>query len=398
MNSIVIFSPSIFQSYGHEFDYVTGLAGALSSLGTVSVHVVGFDGPSLSRLPAGITPHILKISSVVNAKGSTALQQIKWGLRRIGQSKNLIALALDVSNTLNARGVLFESFEYYSLARQIKRFKRPLRCIFHDTSFNTRQTSAPAALYKTAMARSAASIVEHCEHAFVHGKGMKANLVEGLRLDAQIAAQVVPIPYGAPQPSASGQIGRREARQALGIEATGAPLLLAFGTLRRDKAFPLLLTALSLAPNWRLLIAGPEGDMTFAEIESMARRFGVSEHVYCRNRFITQDEQPVFFGAADAIVGIYSPSIRHESGTSQLARTYLKPIIASGPPDLEEYVRKADVGWCVSEHSAESLARTLAEVEQVSDNRKRAMLGRIEECAAERSWPRVCDEVFRGWC
>jgi glycosyltransferase involved in cell wall biosynthesis len=398
MPSIVIFSPSVFQDYGHEFDYATGLADALKSIGTIGVHIVGFDGPFLSRLPAGLVPHTLKQDAVANAKGSTFIQQIGWGVRRIAQSKKLIALALDVAEKFDARGVLFETFEYYSLARQIRRFKCPLRCVFHDTSFNSNQTSVAAALYKTAMSRSAASIAAHCERIYVHGVAMKENLASSVHLDPQTAERIMPIPYGAPAPSALDQVERGEALRALGIEPDGGPLLLAFGTLRRDKAFPLLLTGLSKAPHWRLLIAGPEGDMTFGELEALSCRLGISDRVFFKKRFIPRAEQPIYFGAADVIVGIYSPSIRHESGTCQLSRTYLKPIIASGPPDLEDYVRDSGAGWSVSAHTPEALAETLHQITYESDALKQAMQKRIEKCAFERSWPRVSAEVFRGWC
>ena len=398
MNEIIIFSPSVFQSYGHEFDYVSGLIGGLSTKSDVGVHLIGFDGPFADRLPSGVTPHILKVETVANAKGATAIDQIKWGLSRISQSKKLIDLTIEVANKLESSAVLFETFEYYSLASRISRFKRPLRCIFHDTSFNMQQTSIPAAIYKSAMARSAASIVAHCEWTYVHGTAMKDNLARSLRLKSEYASRVKPIPYGAPAPANSVQIEQTKARRELGIDGNNSPLLLAFGTLRRDKAFPMLLTALSLAPDWRLLIAGPEGDMTFDELESISRRLSISDRVICRNRFVTRDEQPVYFGAADAIAGIYSPSIRHESGTCQLARTYLKPIVASGPPDLEEYVQGAGVGWRVPEHTPEALAKTLARVKQATLQENAAMRARISECAEERSWSCVCSEIFRGWC
>jgi glycosyltransferase involved in cell wall biosynthesis len=160
----------------------------------------------------------------------------------------------------------------------------------------------------------------------------------------------------------------------------------------------MLLRGLALAPRWRLLIAGPEGDMSFAEIETRIRNLQIGGKVILRRGFISSEEQPLYFGAADAVAGIYSPSIRHESGTSQLARAFLKPIVASGPPDLVEYVESNDVGWAVPRHTDEGVAATLFKVEAISDNQRGDLCRRINKCAEERSWSRVFEEIFKGWC
>jgi glycosyltransferase involved in cell wall biosynthesis len=397
MNSILVLSPSVYQDYGHTFDYVSGLAKAAVALGGLDIHVLGFDGPFALRMPPHDTPHTRALASFDHAKGDTPLKQIKWGLQRISQGRRMAQFAVDLSHRLNCAGVLFESFEYYRLGRQIARFNRPLRCVFHDTSFDTHQTSVPAALYKKAMAHSAARIVGYCERTFVHGVAMRENLIHSLRLGSRPASRITAIPYGTPTPSEFRHMERSEAQRTLGIAGDG-PLLLAFGTLRKDKKFPLLLEALALAPNWRLLIAGPEGDMTFEEIETAVLKLGISDRVCCRNRFISSDEQPLFFGAADAVAGIYSSAVRHESGTCQLARAFLRPIIASGPPDLTAYVQSTGVGWAVPHGTPQALANILSTAETESEDDRRAMRDRIEQCAIERSWSCVCAEVFRGWC
>jgi glycosyltransferase involved in cell wall biosynthesis len=398
MKPILIFSPSVYQRSGHALDYVlNGLAKSAAALGSLDVHVLGFHGPFVTHTPPQVTPHTCELAGCDRSKGSNALQQIKWGFQRITNGGRLVESALKLARKLNCAGVLFETFEYYSLGRQISRFQRPLRSVFHDTAFNAHQTSVPAALYKSAMAHSAAKIVRHCERTFVHGSAMRENLIRSLGINSREASRIAEISYGAATPNEFRQVERAEARRELGI-ANERPLLLAFGTLRKDKEFPLLLAAISQARSWGLLIAGPEGDMRFEEIHAIARRLGISDRVYCRNQFIPTGEQPVYFGAADAVVGIYSSAIRHESGTCQLTRAFLKPIIASGPPDLEAYVKKAGVGWTMSGHTPEALTETLSTIENVSVAQQSAMRERIKQCAAERSWTNVCAEVFRGWC
>lgn len=398
MRNILIFSPGVFQKYGHEFDYISGLAGAAAASGQAEIHVLGFDGPLAPKLNPRITAHTRMRGRIASAKGISLMGQIRWGLMRIWHSRKLLQDAVDLCAQLKPAGIFFESFEYYSLARKIGNFRQPLRCLFHDTSFNTRQTSVAAAVYKRAMAASAVRILGACERVFVHGDAMRSNLAATLDLSPSLAGRVNAIPYGAPGPEDVRQVQRGEARAALAIQEDSRPILLAFGTLRRDKEFPRLLEALALAADWRLLIAGPEGDLAFEEIEAQARRLGISERVLYRKGFITSEDQPLYFGAADAIAGIYSPSIRHESGTCKLARAFLKPIVVSGPPDLEEYVRKAGVGWVAADRTAGALAAVLAEASSASVADQDRMPERIRACAAEYSWPRVSANVFQGWC
>jgi len=398
MKRILIFSPGVFQSYGHEFDYVNGLASAAAATGTFDIHVLGFDGPFAAKLHAKITVHARHQGGIANAKGGSMFGQIGWGLKRIGQSRSLVRDALDLSARLNTAGIFFESFEYYSLARRVGRFRQPLRCLFHDTSFDRNQTSIAAAVYKRAMVASAVTIVKSCERTFVHGDAMKINLVRTLGLSASLAARVSAIPYGASEPSDVRQVDRAEARAALGLNGDPRPILLAFGTLRKDKEFPRLLEAISMANDWQLLVAGPEGDLGFEELENLARQLGICGRVHYRKGFIASGDQPLYFGAADAVVGIYSQSIRHESGTCKLARTFVKPIIVSGPPDLEEYVRKTGVGWVAADRTAAALAVILSLAAQASTVERSAVEERIYECARQFSWSRVCARVFDAWC
>ena len=41
-----------------------------------------------------------------------------------------------------------------------------------------------------------------------------------------------------------------------------------------------------------------------------------------------------------------------ESGTAQLSRSFLRPVLAGGPPDLEAYLESSAIGWVVEPGNA----------------------------------------------
>lgn len=80
---------------------------------------------------------------------------------------------------------------------------------------------------------------------------------------------------------------------------------------------------------------------------------------------------------------------RHESGTAQLARSFLRPVVVGGGPDLQDYVQTTAVGWAMDVKDLASVARGLQEVEQSGVLRSPRLQERIYACAVERSWPVV---------
>ena len=67
------------------------------------------------------------------------------------------------------------------------------------------------------------------------------------------------------------------------------------------------------------------------------------------------------------MLNLYDESIRHESGTAHLARAFLRPIIAGGPPDLHHYVQETGAGWSVVPLNAGKLAEVLYEAARLDE-------------------------------
>lgn len=396
-NHLLIFSPSAFQRFGHQQSYLTGLGEALTRQG-VNVHVLGLAGGV--SYPSSIVPHLIGEDTPLASRSAYherlgPLGDVVWGTARLTSQANLMRGLQRVHRSLGEPPLLFETFEYLSLAAYLARSPRSHRqaCIFHDTNFNMKHASVIAGTYKFLARPFARHILRRVDRAFVHASGMRENLLENVDPQRRYTCKVEVIPYGAPHPDTIQRMDPAEARASLGIR-TQRKVALAFGTLRADKCFRLLFESLSRSPEWELIVAGPEGDVSFRELLTLCEQAQIEDRVRMFPGFIGMEDHRKFFGAADAVINIYDESIRHESGTAQLARSFLRPIIAGGPPDLHRYVSETGAGWSVMPLSVGRLATILGNAARIREPERAAMEQRIYRAAVERSWDSVAARVL----
>ena len=394
---LVVYSPDALQTYGHCHDYVRGLGGRLAALGW-DVHVVAWEGPLALPDPlraAGVPrPDWWSLPRSRFRRYSALIGDVIYGLVRIQSERRLIAALEEALRARPEAAVLYESFEYVGLARHLRRERsdRSRVTIVHDAGFNTQHASPVAAAYKSLVRRQVRAIVARSTTVLVHGPHMKRALEANVGLASTLAERVGVIPYGAPSPREVSLSEPGAARAQLGIAATGR-LALAFGTLRRDKRFDFVLKGLARAPGWSLLVAGPEGDLSYDAFLAQAARAGVADRVVLHRGFVGPERHALYFGAADIVLAVYDSRIRHESGTGQLSRTFLRPVIACGGPDLEAYVRETGCGWVADSDDASSLAAALQAFDRLDETGIRDLRRRIEEAADARSWQAVAVRV-----
>jgi len=386
MKKILIFSQGAYQKYGHSFDYCKGLSNAFDNMG-FEVHVFGVEGPL--KFPENVVE--VRINQVSNLqKKQTVLQKINWGVSRIKNYQNVLNSFSDYYDSFDEKPiVLFEIFEYFSLAYNIKKYKGNCLCIFHDTNFNFKQTSLIAGLYKFLSRYPSRVIVKNTICSFVHGNQMKLNFID--QIGEKYSSKIENIPYGAPVPIQTTESEKQSALQRLNLDSTKYRML-SFGTLRSDKEFQPIIDALLKNPNWEWIIAGPEGDISYKSILDLAKKHNVSSKVKTFQRFILNEEQRDFFAVADLVVNLYKPFIRHESGTAQLARTYNRPVVVSGPPDLTEYVTKEKIGWVSNKNL--SVSQILKDYENLSPEEKNEIRKNIGELALKNAWPTVAQKLL----
>lgn len=142
---------------------------------------------------------------------------------------------------------------------------------------------------------------------------------------------------------------RKAALQQLGLpEGEGQRYLLFFGFIREYKGLDLLLQAMALPQvrslRLQLIVAGefygPE-----APYRQMVEDLGIAEAVIFRSSYIPKEEVGLYFAAADLVVQPYKTAT--QSGISQLAFHFEKPMVVTDVGGLPEIVRHGEEGYVV---------------------------------------------------
>lgn len=149
-----------------------------------------------------------------------------------------------------------------------------------------------------------------------------------------------------------------EAREKLGIEADKKTLLF-FGFIRDYKGLDLLIDAVSLLDeSYQLIIAG-ESYGSFEKYERQIKNAGHPERIKVFNRYIGDNEVPLFFSASDVCILPYRSAT--QSGITSIAFHFDLPLIATDTGGLNENIGKAGTGLMVPEITAASIADTVQE-------------------------------------
>ena len=387
MKKLIIYSPGAYKKRGHAFDYCKGISEEFYQLG-YQVHIFGEDGPL--KFPNNINEIRINNSNHLKHKKNVT-QKIKWGLNRIKKQKILSHKFIESYLAINDGNVLvmFETFEYFTLASIVKKLSGKYFCIFHDTNFNFNQTSLVAGLYKYLCRIPSRRIIKHSRKTFVHGIEMKKNIVS--QMGKEYIHKIEEIPYGAPPPIVNFEINKEEAKKKLSLKKD-KKYLLSFGTLRLDKEFLPVINALKETNNWEWIIAGPEGDYAYSEIFELAKKNNITSKIHTYQKFIENRDQRLYFVASELAINLYKPFIRHESGTAQLARTYNKPVVVSGPDDLTNYIKSENIGWVLSNKM--KLSQVLDAYDHLNDGDKKIIHDNIYNLASKKSWPSVVKKIL----
>jgi len=166
------------------------------------------------------------------------------------------------------------------------------------------------------------------------------------------------------------QVDQATARKYLGLDADGKYLLF-FGYIREYKGLELLLEAMA-KPQIReqgvkLLLAG-EYYGNQEKYEGMIATFGITDLVVAHTSFIANGEVRYYFGAADLVVQPYKTAT--QSGISQLAYHFEKPMVVTRVGGLPEIVPHGEAGYVIGQ-DAEELASAVLDFYQ---NEKAASL------------------------
>ncbi len=168
------------------------------------------------------------------------------------------------------------------------------------------------------------------------------------------AVRCTPHPtYGA---LSRGTISRHDACYYLGLNG---PVLLFFGFVRPYKGLSDLLAALPrvLARHPVTLLVVGEFWQPLAEYERQARALGVEGAVRFVDRYISNEEVPLYFAAANLVVLPYRSVTG--SGVAQLALGCMRPVVATRTGSLADTIDEGRTGFLTPPGDPPALAEAI---------------------------------------
>lgn len=186
------------------------------------------------------------------------------------------------------------------------------------------------------------------------------------------------------------KVERQGARGSL--QLGDEPVLLFFGLIRPYKGLSDYIRALGILRDREVPFQGLVVGECYEKIEKyerLIRELDLEDRIRLIDRFVPDEEIPLYFGAADTLVLPYRSAT--QSGIVGIAFQQDRPVIATKVGGLHEYVIDGKTGYLVEPRSPEQLALSLEifiknqEAERMSRN--------VAEMKSRFSIQRFCQEL-----
>jgi glycosyltransferase involved in cell wall biosynthesis len=181
-------------------------------------------------------------------------------------------------------------------------------------------------------------------------------------------------------------IGKEAARKKLGLTASN--VILFFGYVRAYKGLMTLIDAMARLPGVLLLVVGE-----FYDSEEKYRRHvadtGVDSRVRFYSEYIPNDQVVDYFCASDVVVLPYLSAT--QSGITQIAYNFDKPVIATDVGGLAEVVIHEKTGLVVEPGNPASLADAIRRF--YADNLESAFSANVREEKKKYSWDNLVANI-----
>ncbi len=186
------------------------------------------------------------------------------------------------------------------------------------------------------------------------------------------------------------QIEKTEAKLKLGLDLD-TDYILFFGFIRDYKGLDLLLKAVAdkrlRNRNMKLLIAG-EYYSNEAYYQQIIKQLRLQDHVVLHTDFIPHEKVKYYFGAADLVAQPYKTAT--QSGISQLAYHFEKPMLVTNVGGLPEIVEHGKVGYVTE---VDVVAISDAIVDFYDNSREAEMTEGVRENKQNFSWAKMVEGI-----
>ena len=184
------------------------------------------------------------------------------------------------------------------------------------------------------------------------------------------------------------RIAKADAQARLGLDP-GLRTLLFFGLIRDYKGLDLLIDAMPLLDDrYQLVIAG-ESYGSFEKYDSHIAATGCGRRIHVFNRYISDEDVPVYFSAADACVLPYRSAT--QSGVTAIALHFEVPVVATPVGGLAESIGKPGIGLMTRDISAQSVAEAVG---RLFDEQPGSFVARIREAKRTMTWEAFAEAVL----
>ena len=176
------------------------------------------------------------------------------------------------------------------------------------------------------------------------------------------------------------------------FDGCGVPPSAFFGIVRDYKGLDILLEAMSKSKvkdlnGLKLLVAG-EFYSNQEIYSNLIDKYKLKDQVVLRNEFIPDEEVGAYFCAADIIVQPYKSAT--QSGVTQIAYHYEKPMIVTNVGGLAEIVPHHKVGY-VTNVCADEVADAIYDF--YSSGRKDSFESNLKEEKKKYSWEYMLNSI-----
>jgi len=186
-------------------------------------------------------------------------------------------------------------------------------------------------------------------------------------------------------------IEKDEAKAALGLDKN-VNYLLFFGFIRKYKGLKLLLESFAdkriEAKPIKLIIAGEFYEDSKPYLD-LIEELGIGNKLELRTDFIPNSEVSKYFSACDMVVQTYLSAT--QSGVTQIAYFYSKPMLVTDVGGLAELVPHREVGY-VCEIKKEDISESILDFYE--NNREESFVQNIHKEREKFTWSYLCQQIF----
>ncbi len=185
------------------------------------------------------------------------------------------------------------------------------------------------------------------------------------------------------------KMDQKSAQEQLKLDSAKKTLLF-FGIIRDYKGLDLLIQAMNLLDDsYQLIIAG-ETYGSFEKYQLLIDQSTAKERIYLFNHYISDNEVPLYFSAADVCILPYKSAT--QSGITAISHHFTLPIIATDVGGLKESIHHLETGMIV-ERPDSNLIQQAIESYFGSDS-KHLYSTKIEEENTQHSWDNFTQKLI----